>query len=377
MATAFAGLRSSNATERATALRQVVQVGMSDTGRSIPVVIEALKDTDAAVRTRAAESLSMLGSYAVLEGPGRAADQSTDGGLVTAVTSALLGSLADDDQSDVRAAAADALRNISVTSPRAVQSDKGRKGAGPKPEPATAVVSVVDHKTVVAALCAALSDRDEKVRSAAAKALGGAAPKVSPAPPQGLVAALSDNSSETRAAAIRALPSFESGLDPIISKLIQMSAKDGPPVHAACADALGHIRKSAYSAAAVPALIDGLKDRDRDVRIQVISLLAELGSKAIDAIPGLILTLNESVDSDQTKGSGSPGNISITMTGPAHEAARRSARSRPRPSRPPLPSRLWQRSSGPGPPSAGLLLPKRSASLAPTRPPPFPTCSRC
>jgi len=323
VATAFEGLHSSNATERATALRQVVQLGMSDTGRSIPVVIEALKDSDAGVRARAAESLSMLGSYAVLDGPGGAAAQSTDGGLVTAVTSALVGSLADDDQSDVRAAAADALRNISITSPRAVESPRGkRKKAGATPEPAAAAVSVVDHKAVVAALSAALLDRDEKVRSAAAKALGGAAPRVSPAPPQGLVTALSDSSSMARAAAARALPSFDSGLDPIIPKLIQMSAKDGPAVHRACAEALGQIKQSAYSAAAVPALIEGLKDRDREVRIQVVSLLRALESKATEAIPALVGTLNEPLDSDQTKGSGGPANISIVVTGPAHEAAK-------------------------------------------------------
>ena len=171
------------------------------------------------------------------------------------------------------------------------------------------------------ALLAALGDKDDEVRSAAATALGGAGPLLKATPPEPLVAALADRSAATRAAAAKALANFPSGLDPIIPTLIRMSASDAPRVHQACAEPLQLIKRSAYSAAAVPALIEALKDRDRDVRLQVILLLEPLGREAADAIPAFIATLSEPLDSDRTVGRGGTGPMMSVVTGPAHEAA--------------------------------------------------------
>jgi HEAT repeat protein len=323
-ALAFHGLRSGNPSERQSALRQVVQFGMGDINRSIPLVIESLADSDAAVRAQAAQTLAILGSYAVLESPSDMSSQSGGPGLVSATTSALIVTLAKDEQSFVRAAAADALRNISVTTPRAAaMSTRGSEKAGGGPARATTPsTSPVDLNAIEAALTAALHDRNDDVRSAAATALGGAGPRASAEPPQPLVKALSDESAATRAAAAKALANFQSGLGPVIPALIRLSASDTHAVHEACTEALGKIKRSAYSAAAVPALVDGLKDRDREVRLHVLSLLAPLGPEAADAVPALIAVLNEPLDSDRTTGRAVGRSLMSVSTGPAHEAAK-------------------------------------------------------
>ena len=108
----------------------------------------------------------------------------------------------------------------------------------------------------------------------------------------------------------------------MIPALVRMAATDSPSVHEACAAALGDIKPSAYSGAVVAALMEGMKDRDREVRLHAISLLAALGPRAVEAIPALIAALDEPLDSDRGVGRGGTGPIMTVFTGPAHEAAK-------------------------------------------------------
>jgi HEAT repeat protein len=316
-------LRTAKPAERVNAIRQVAQVGMADSARSIPAVIEALRDTDAAVRAQAAQSLGVLGSYAVWARITGAEKDQRSGSTLSAATSALLGSLAKDQESRVRAAAAGGLRNITATSPQTEKSKRSaRTGRTVEPAaPPNPSSSFVDYQSITDALIGALDDPDDQVRAAAVTALGASGPKVSLEPPQRLIAALTDRSAATRTAAVGALANFPRGLDPVIPRLIQISAQDAPGERTACTRALSQIKPSAISAAAVPALVTGLKNPDRDLRFQVVSLLARLGPAATTAIPAFIATLNEPIDSDQT--SMGEGNQATTVyTGPAHEAAR-------------------------------------------------------
>ena len=181
----FARVQSDDPFERVKTLREVVQVAMADTGRSIPIVIESLKDREAIVRVQAAHSLAMLGAYAVQESDS-GATRNENSALAIAVTSALVTRLAEDNDSMVRAAAAASLQNISVASPRAAAASKrgSEKSKGAPGESTTASKSPVDLKAIIGALTAGLADRDDEVRTASAVALGDAGPKASAEPPQ-------------------------------------------------------------------------------------------------------------------------------------------------------------------------------------------------
>ncbi len=322
-ASALQAVRTGDAGARAKAVRTLTQTGLADSPSSIPAVIEALGDSDEFVRTQAAESLGTLGSYAVWARMSASVPEGEDRGTIDAAVKALLGSLANDARPVVRAAAAGGLGNIAATSPVLPTSRRGTKkgGDGSPTKKVLAISSTVDYKTIVDALIKALGDQDDSVRAAAATALGAAGPRVSPEPQQQLVAALKDPFATTRAAAANALPRFERGLDPVIPVLIKLAADDRS-VHDACAQALHQIRRSAISAAAIPALIEGLRNPDRQVRIDAITLLAGFGAQAKDAVPPLIAVLDEPLTSDGTTAGGRGGAFSTIYTGPAHEAAK-------------------------------------------------------
>jgi HEAT repeat protein len=313
-------LRSGDPGTRTQALRDIAQSGMADCAKSIPAVVEAMSDAEWSVRAEAAQSLGMLGSYAVWAKMSGVASAGSDDEPLNAASKALLTALANDGDSAVRAAAAGSLGNIAATSPRPPTS-KGASKKGGKGSATAPVKSPVDYNAIVAALITALGDQDDAVRAAAAAAMGAAGPKVSPEPPPQLVAALKDPSAVTRAAAGAALPGFERGLDPILPTLIRLARENDPTVHQACVGALNKIKKTAISPAAVPALIEGLDNPDKQVRIQAISLLARFGQAAKDAVPRLIAVLDEPLASDGTTMGGGRSAL-VRFTGPAHEAAK-------------------------------------------------------
>jgi HEAT repeat protein len=320
---ALQAARSGDPAARARAIRDVTQVGLAESKTSIPAMIEVLGDADDFIRVQAADSLGTLGSYAVWARMSGTAVEGADGGTIDAATKALLNSLAKDTKPAVRVAAAGGLRSIAATSPQPARPGRRSKKAGgdaaKAPDP---IPSPVDYKTIVAALIAALADQDDTVRAAAASAMGAAGPKISAEPQQQLVAALKDQSAATRAAAGKSIPRFEHGLDPVLPILVRMAANDNQTVHEACMQALHELKRSAISAAAIPALVEALGSTDRQIRIDAISLLTQFGAKAKDAVPGLIAVLNEPLTSDSTTAGGRGGAFVTIYTGPAHLAAK-------------------------------------------------------
>ena len=166
---ALDAIRSGDPAARKSAIKNVTQAGLSDSARSIPAVIEALADPDATVRVSAAESLGLLGSYAVWARMTGTVAEGQDQGTIDTATKALLGSMAGDAQPVVRAAAARGLGNISATSPQPPRSRRGAKKAEAKGKAEEeAAPSPFDYKATMAALIAALADKDEDVRASAA-----------------------------------------------------------------------------------------------------------------------------------------------------------------------------------------------------------------
>ena len=130
--------------------------------------------------------------------------------------------------------------------------------------------SAVDYQKIVDALVVALGDPDERFRSAAVAALVAGRPKLSEDPLKPLIAALTADSAAVRAAAVSTLAGFPRGLDRVIPSLIKLAASEEPEIREACTLALSRIRPPAISAAAVPSLIDGLRNPDRDVQLNVL-----------------------------------------------------------------------------------------------------------
>jgi HEAT repeat protein len=320
-------LGSSSPAERGNAVRQLSQLGMSDIPRALPPLIKLFDDSDARVRAQAAGALGILGSYAVYSQGSDARSGGSDEAFPGTALTALLTALAQDQDRSVRAAAAGALRNICATKVARSSAGKGsakgsKKGSGPPAEAAPpAGRPPLEYDRIVDALVAALRDPDEHVRAAAAEAMGAAGPKIAAAPPEPLVAALVEPSPLVRAATVSALPNF-ADCGPVLPMLINLAASEESEVREACTVALGKLRPPAITGKNVPALIDGLKNPDRDVQTKVIALLSRLGPDARPAIPALILALKSPLESDHLALGGPGGAASSVYAGPAHDSAK-------------------------------------------------------
>jgi HEAT repeat protein len=301
-------LRSPDASQRLAAIQEVTELGANAPEEAIGPLITALADQDAAVRRSAALALSSVVSV-----PAKAGTQPE---AVKAAAQGLLETLKDPEPT-VRVAAASALRILAGITPGT--SRTGRSGAGKTAPVAASAPSVIDASAVTAALLDLLGDRDAEVRKAAIFALGPVAPKAFQEPPKALLAALDDESAANRAVAIGTLTAFPRGLDPIMPLLFKRMASDEPQVREACAQALGRIRPSALTPGVAAALLDGLKSRDREVRLRIVRLLTRISPDVATAVPALIAVLNEPIDSDQADMEGTTGNT--TYSGPAHAAA--------------------------------------------------------
>jgi HEAT repeat protein len=169
-------------------------------------------------------------------------------------------------------------------------------------------------------LVSLLDDQDPDVRQAALFALAPIAPSVLGDPPKAMFAALEDESAANRAMAIGTLAAFRHGLDPLVQPLLRHLTNDEPQVREACSQALGRIRPSALTKAVSASLIEDLQSHDAEVRLRIVSLLAQISPDVRTAVPALIAVLKkEPIDSDQASSEGSPA--VTTFTGPAQRAA--------------------------------------------------------
>ena len=147
------GLQARSPAERLSAIQQLQQIGVSETGIAIPPLVAALLDPEAEVRAAACDALRLLLSEALRTG--------TSAEAVRAATTALIAA-ATDPLPDVRFAVAGSLGSVSAAS--------GSTGT-------------IDLEPTFAALTGMLRDRDPGVRRAVLYALGLTARKVSAEPP--------------------------------------------------------------------------------------------------------------------------------------------------------------------------------------------------
>ncbi|MDH5682618.1 MAG: HEAT repeat domain-containing protein, partial [Spirochaetota bacterium] len=226
----------------------VKKLGSYRDNRSVPVLIRALGDQDYEVRFYARKSLAMLGELAlsgvmsslksgstrVRKGcAGVLGDMALEGGI-----SALIHSLNNDRNEEVRSAAAESL---------------GRIG----------------HEDGVEVLIAAMSDRKWRVRSSSARSLGqiGDTRGVDP-----LIQGLKDSNSYVRIHSAEALGRIRSRK--AVPQLIRLLKDGNPEAREAAAWALGKI---ADRRAVKPLLNSMLKDGSPNVKKEAREALKRLG----------------------------------------------------------------------------------------------------
>jgi HEAT repeat protein len=295
-------LKARQPTDRLDAVGRLTEMGLENSKQVIPYLIEAALDPDARLRAAAAKSLGLVGSYATMKG--------ADKEPVREAVAALF-PLLKDQEPTVRIEALQALCNLSLSLPG---GGGGKKGGGETPK------SEVDLGQLGSSCTELLSDPDSEVRLAALRGLAPLVPKLKIEPPKALILALEDKEATNRAAAIGALAAFPKNLDPIIPIVLKSLGPDEPSeVRAAGLQALGTIKPAAISLASVPALVAAIANPLRDVRFELLSLLAKLGRDCkVAALPAFIAGLKEPIDTDQREFAG----MFVAFGGPVYVSAR-------------------------------------------------------
>ncbi len=273
-------IRSADRTNRQTAAQDLARDRAIDAEAAMAALLQTLHDPDPAVRATAAQNLGALISDLRGRKPSAASDSDLLETRVEAATRALTSMLRSDREPRVRAAAATGLGELA------------RDSNPPRPTPEQLV---------------ALKSPSNSVRREAAKIIYGISNLK--LPPE-LVAVRQDNSAEVRAGAVRALARFGPDLDSEIPAIFAMMAGEEPDVRKAC---VAPLQVAWPTPALVPTLIGSLKSGDHVVRYHAALLLGRMGPEASAAIPALIVVLNEPFDPS-------------IYPDPVREAARRLAR---------------------------------------------------
>jgi HEAT repeat protein len=248
-------VRQGGAAERLAAIRDLESLGPQDPEIAVPALIEGLADPAATNRGAAAEGLA-----ASIPGVG------ADGAGPEAVRDALAALIkrVDDPEAAVRVRASHALYTIVLAghgSARALRLDAleaelMRKADGP----------------------------DDDVRAAAMLGLSALAQRASDAPPPRVIAALEDRSEAVRTAAARGLAPFQSAMLGMLPDLVAAMEKARPECREAYLAVLRRLRVSdvpeEIAGRLIAALIAALGDRDGGVRCQVAGMLGEFGPDA-------------------------------------------------------------------------------------------------
>lgn len=147
--------------------------------------------------------------------------------------------------------------------------------------------------TAIPALTQTLGDEKKWVRIAAARALGQIGPEAIPS----LTQALENQDASIRAAAAWGLGYIGSEANEAIPVLIQALGDEDETVCQAAAWALGGI-----GSAVVPTLIQVLEDKDLDTNLRKYAAIAlgQAGTEAEEAIPNLILALEDESEEVRT-----------------------------------------------------------------------------
>jgi HEAT repeat protein len=266
------------ASERIAAIHELERLVGADDSVSLRHLTAMVADENAEVRLAAAQGLTGIGASVIRSGRNPEDVRAMVAGLVK---------LLEDPQPDLRGAA--------LTTLGAIHSPK-RGAASSTPQ------------SVIAALAAALGDREAKVRGAAVVALAEASWGWGASePPKAFAAALKDESAENRRTTVAYLWRFRSGLDSWLPSLLDMAEHDDDPeVRQRCFGAMQWIKRPAITVASIPTLVTALGSRDRAVRSAAATLLSEFQSDASEAIPTLLSLWAKPPDQKTAEADGGP-----------------------------------------------------------------------
>jgi HEAT repeat protein len=174
-----------------------------------------------------------------------------------------------------------------------------------------------DASEAIPALLAALKDSDPHVRAVVAKSLGGVVPKESCGEAVEALAAMLKDGSEPAAA--RAISRFGANGAAALPALLEAMKDPDSTVRWEAGRAVGKIGAAAKSA--VPALVEQMKDEVSLVREHAAEALGDIGPEAKDGVPALIAILKDPVARVRRDAARSLGQIGPAAK-PALEAAR-------------------------------------------------------
>ena len=276
-----------------------------DVAPAIPALIAAMKDQDADVRRAVLDALGAI--------------QQNDSVVIPAIAAAL-----QDESEDVRAAAAAALGKFGLpaaqTAPALVAALKD-DNADVRVNAVKSLAAIATHKSVEADLRLVLTDRDTRVRHAAAEALGieqpqeadnqeaDVKPMVADFPT--LMQSLNGGGSSARQAAAGLIkfcryPDPNEGHSDPGPWLRKCADTEFAPPTVALRDPDTLVRRVAAeamaalgpkAATALTNLMEALNDRDSTVSESVEEALSYIGCAAAPAVPALVRSLREDPNS--------------------------------------------------------------------------------
>ena len=156
-----------------------------------------------------------------------------------------------------------------------------------------------DATSEIPELVKALRDNHPRVQTAAARALGSIGDSSAIEP---LISNMADKDRKVRLWTWKALVQIG---DPAIEALVAHLGKNTPTRSLSYTDEAGNkisllleIRKrmSSFGIKAVPTLIDSLENKDNWIRTNAANILGEIGPPAKDAIPALVIALDDNYD---------------------------------------------------------------------------------
>lgn len=235
---------------------------------AVPLLIAQLKDKDEGVRGGATDALGKIGDRSAI--PALKEAMHSDTPQVRRIAIGAIALIADPSGED---ALIEALANPDDDNDARAQAAAG--------------LGKIANQTAIASLVKALDDDDNKLRTATVAALARAGrptpdAKVNPEVLTALTTALRDDRDTVRLGAAQALQVIAA--PEANDALIAATHKDDPDLRQAAVTALGF----ADNAAAVPTLIQMLKDPDGTVSAAAADALGKIGKSADDALIALL-----------------------------------------------------------------------------------------
>lgn len=149
-----------------------------------------------------------------------------------------------------------------------------------------------ETKATIDALRAALHDKDRDVRTAAVEALAALGRKAEPAG-EDLVNALSDRDPRVRIAAARTLLRINHDSRHTVLPVLLSLVGDTNPESNVSQRAFGTLREEEAEEQTIPRLVELLQDKDAEARRRAATYLGDIGAQAISALYPLLESLGD------------------------------------------------------------------------------------